>query len=495
MKVSLLGTPLGEAGGDVLIVGLTSGGKQLSEPLRRLDHAVGGQLSEVLKAERFEGKPGQLSQLYTGGRLRAKRIMVVGLGQPDQVTADTIRRAAAGGARRARDLGARVVSTEILGNTLPVGVRARAIVGGVILGTYVFDRYKKEKSDRTLDELRLVDPDGARSREIRDAIRIGEVFGEATCFARDLVNAPANDVTPTRLAEVAEEIARDPRITLRVLERADCEKLGMGAFLGVAAGSDQPPKFIHLTYTPRGRVRKRLAVIGKGITFDSGGLDLKPADGMLRMKNDMSGAASVLAAMRALPALAPPVEVHGIIAATENMVSGRAQRPGDIVRAMNGTTIEIGNTDAEGRLTLADALCYAVSRVKPAEMVDLATLTGACVVALGPLCAGLLSNNQSLADRVKAAGELVGERAWQLPMIDEYREGLKSDVADINNVGPRGGGAINAGIFMKEFAGDVPWVHLDIAGPAFTEKELPLCPKGATGFGTRTLLAYLTDLK
>jgi leucyl aminopeptidase len=495
MKVSLLGKPLGEADGDVLVVGCHAGSKQLPEPMRRLDRALGGQLTEILKAERFDGKTGQLSQLYTAGRLRAKRLMVVGLGQTDQLTAEGIRRAAAGAARRARDLGARVVSMEILGDAVPPGVRARAIVGGVILGTYVFDRYKKEKADKAIEELRLVDPDAARAREIREAIRIGEVFGGAACFARDLVNAPANDVTPTYLATVAAQIAREHRLALRVLERADCEKLGMGAFLGVAAGSDQPPKFIHLTYRPRGRARRKVAIIGKGITFDSGGLDLKPADGMLRMKNDMSGAAAVLATMRALPVLEPPVEVHGIIAATENMVSGRAQRPGDIVRAMNGTTIEIGNTDAEGRLTLADALCYAVSRVKPDEMIDLATLTGACVVALGPLCAGLLSNNQPLADRVRASADLVGERVWQLPMIDEYREGLKSDVADINNVGPRGGGAINAGIFMKEFAGDVPWVHLDIAGPAFTEKELPLCPKGATGFGSRTLLAYLTDLK
>ena len=271
--------------------------------------------------------------------------------------------------------------------------------------------------------------------------------------------------------------------------------MGMGAFLGVAIGSEQPPKFVHMAYHPGRRPRKKIAIIGKGITFDSGGLDLKPADGMLRMKNDMSGAAAVLAVMRALPALAPPVEVHAVIAATENMVSGKAQRPGDIVRAMNGVTIEIGNTDAEGRLTLADALAYAATRIKPDEMVDLATLTGACVVALGPLCAGLLANNQSLADRVKSAADLVGERVWQLPMIDEYKEGLKSDVADINNVGPRGGGAITAGIFMKEFAGDVPWVHLDIAGPAFSDNDLPLGPKGGTGFGVRTLLAYLTDLR
>jgi leucyl aminopeptidase len=267
--------------------------------------------------------------------------------------------------------------------------------------------------------------------------------------------------------------------------------MGMGAFLGVAAGSLQPPQFIHLTYTPSGKARRRVAVIGKGITFDAGGLDLKTADGMLRMKDDMSGAAAVLATMRALPALAPPVEVHGLIAATENMPSGSAFRPGDILKAMNGTTIEIGNTDAEGRLTLADAIAYANARIEPDEIVDLATLTGACVVALGPLCSGLLANNQALSDRLRAAADQAGERIWPLPLIEEYRDHLKSDVADLNNVGPRGGGAITAGLFLKEFAGDTPWAHLDIAGPAFTEKDLPLAPKGATGVAVRTLLAYL----
>jgi leucyl aminopeptidase len=231
--------------------------------------------------------------------------------------------------------------------------------------------------------------------------------------------------------------------------------------------------------------------VGKGITFDSGGLDLKTAEGMLRMKNDMSGAAAVLGVMRALPTLKPPVEVHGLIAATENMPSGSAIRPGDVLRAMNGTTIEVGNTDAEGRLTLADAICYARKVIEPDEIVDLATLTGACVIALGPLCAGLLASDQALADRLLAAADAAGERVWQLPLIDEYREGFKSDVADLNNVGPRGGGAITAALFIKEFVGDTPWAHLDIAGPAFTEKDEPLGPKGATGVAVRTLLTYL----
>ena len=495
MRVSLLTKPLNAADGDVLILGAYAEDKRMAEPLARVDRALGGQLGEIFKAEKFVGKAGQLTHVYTNGRLAAKRVMVVGLGTSGQLTPEAIRRAAATGVRRARDLGARVVSVEVLGDTLPVGVRARAIVGGAIMGTYTFDRYKKEKPDRMVEELRLVEPEARRAREMREAIQIGEVFGGAANFARDLVNAPANEVTPTYLARTAERIAREGRLKLKIYDWAECEKMGMGAFLGVAAGSDQPPRFIHLTYFPGGRARKRVAIVGKGVTFDSGGLDIKPADGMVRMKNDMSGAAAVLAVMRALPVLKPPVEVHALVAATENMISGRAQRPGDVVRAMNGTTIEIGNTDAEGRLTLADALAYAVARIKPHEMIDLATLTGACVVALGSLCAGLLTTSQPLADRVKAAADLVGERLWQLPMIEEYKEGMKSDVADINNVGPRGGGAINAGIFMKEFVADVPWVHLDIAGPAFSDKDLPLGPKGATGFGARTLLAYLTELK
>ncbi len=495
MKVSVLTKPPGEAGGDALIVGLHAEEKRLSEPLRHLDRALGGQLSEVFRAEKFQGKTGQLTHVYTARRLPASRVMVVGLGPRRDVTPETIRRAAAAGARRARDLGARIVSIEVLGDTMPVGQRVRALVAGAILGTYTYEGYKKERSDKVVEELRVVEPDARRAPEVHEGIRIGKGYAEATAFARDLVNGPANDVHPTHLAKTAAEIARAGRLKLRVYDRAECEKMGMGAFLGVSRGSEQPPKFIHLTYQPSGRARRKVAIIGKGITFDSGGLDLKPADGMLRMKNDMSGAAAVLAVMRALPSFKPPVEVHGIIAATENMVSGKAQRPGDVVRAMNGTTIEIGNTDAEGRLTLADALSYAATRIKPDEMIDLATLTGACVVALGTLCAGLLTNSQPLADRVKAAAELVGERVWQLPMIDEYKEGLKSDIADINNVGPRGGGAINAGIFMKEFVHDVPWVHLDIAGPAFTEKDLPLAPKGGTGFGARLLLAYLMDLK
>jgi leucyl aminopeptidase len=493
MNVTVSGEPLASVAADAIVVGVYADDKKLREPAAKVNAAGGGALREVLEAERFQGKAGHVTHLHANGRLPARRVVVVGLGKRAETTGEVLRRAAAVGLRRARDLGARAVAIEVLGDRLPARRRAQAVVEGAILGTYTFDRYKREKSDKHVQTLQLLEPDGRQRREAADGARRGEVFARSTWLARDLVNAPANEVNPTHLAKVAADIAKAVGLGLQVFDRAECRKLGMGAFLGVAAGSEQPPKFIHLTYTPSGRSRRRVAVIGKGITFDSGGLDLKTAEGMLRMKDDMSGAAAVLGIMQALPALKPSFEVHGLIAATENMPSGSAIRPGDILRAMNGTTIEIGNTDAEGRLTLADAICYASQNVGADEIVDMATLTGACVVALGPLCSGLFANDQSLADRLLTAADAAGERVWQLPLIDEYREHLKSEVADLNNVGPRGGGAITAGLFLKEFAGDRPWAHLDIAGPAFVEKDTPLAPKGGTGCAVRTLLTYLTE--
>jgi leucyl aminopeptidase len=493
MNVTVSGEPLASTATDAVVVGVYADDKKLREPAARVNEASGRALAEVLEAEKFQGKAGSVTHLHSNGRLPARRVVVVGLGKRAETTPETVRRAAAAAVRRARDLCARTVATEVLGDRLPARARAQAVVEGAILGTYTFDRYKREKSDKQVQTLQLAEPDGRHRREAADGARRGEVFARATWLARDLINAPANEVNPAHLAKVALDLAKEAGLGVQVFERADCRKMGMGAFLGVAAGSEQPPKFIHLTYTPKGRSRRRVAVIGKGITFDSGGLDLKTAEGMLRMKDDMSGAAAVLGIMKALPQLAPAVEVHGLIAATENMPSGTATRPGDILKAMNGTTIEIGNTDAEGRLTLADAICYASQKVGADEIIDMATLTGACVVALGPLCSGLFANDQALANRLLAAAETAGERVWQLPLIDEYREHLKSDVADLNNVGPRGGGAINAGLFLKEFAGDKPWAHLDIAGPAFIEKDTPLGPKGATGYAVRTILTYLTE--
>jgi leucyl aminopeptidase len=493
MKIEVVTDTLATVKADAIVVGIAADDRRLPPALGALDRQAGGRIAGVLTAEKFQGKPGAVTHLHVADGVGASRIVVAGLGSRKDAGAETVRRAAAAGLRRARDLGARTVALEVLGDRLPARERAHAAVEGAILGTYVFDRYKREKTDKTVETLRVVAPDRRQAREVTDGARRGEIFAQSTWLARDLINAPANDVHPTHVAEVARQVAREGKLKLKILEREDCAKLGMGAFLGVAQGSEQPPKFIHLTYTPGGRPTKKVAIIGKGITFDSGGLDLKSAEGMARMKNDMSGAAAVLGIMQALPKLGAKAEVHGCIAATENMPSGTAFRPGDVLRAMNGTTIEIGNTDAEGRLTLADALCYAAKFVGPQEIIDMATLTGACVVALGPLCSGLMASDQRLADRLRAAARAAGEHVWQLPLIDEYKEQFKSDVADLNNTGGRNGGAITAALFLKEFAGTIPWAHLDIAGPAFIDKDSPLGPKGATGVGVRTILTYLTS--
>ena len=494
MKLSLETRSLADARADVLVIGRPSDTARPTPELVALDKKLDGLLTDMLKSERFEGKAGQISHFHTAGRITAGRVLVVGLGPRKAGDPEPVRRGAAAAIRRARDLGASSVAVFVTGDGLPARPRAQAIVEGATLGTYRFDRYLKEKSDKAIQSLAVVEPDRRYHAAARDGVRLGEIWADATCVARDLVNEPANVMTPTYLAKRAEEIAQAGALELKVLEREDCAKLAMGAYLGVAQGSQEPPKFIHLSYVPK-RPRKRVTVIGKGITFDSGGLDLKTADGMLRMKTDMSGAASVLGVFHALPRLKLPIEVHGLIAATENMPSGTAQRPGDIVRAMNGLTIEIGNTDAEGRLTLADAFSYAVKETKPDEMIDLATLTGAVVIALGQGITGLFASHDGLSRRLLADAEAAGERMWRLPLFDDYKEGIKSDVADLNNVSSqRGAGAIVAGLFMRDFTAKVPWAHLDIAGTAFSEREHSLGPKGATGVGVRTVLNHLLAL-
>jgi leucyl aminopeptidase len=495
MKVSLETRSPMDARADVLVVGRYSDASRTPPEVSALDAKLDGALSKVLKTERFEGKPGQISYCYTNGRIPAERVFVVGLGPKRSGEAEPMRRAVASAVRRARDLGASSAAVFMPADGLRPRARAQAVVEGASLGTYRFDRYLKEKSDKVIQTLAVLEPDRKNQAAAREGVRLGEIWAEATCLSRDLVNEPANVVTPSYLAERAEEMAGLRGLTVKVLEREDCAKLAMGAYLGVAQGSHEPPKFIHLTYAPKGKPRCRVTVIGKGITFDSGGLDLKTADGMLRMKDDMSGAAAVLGIFHALPRLNLAVEVHGLIAATENMPSGTAQRPGDVVRAMNGLTIEIGNTDAEGRLTMADALAYATKEIKPDEIIDLATLTGAVVIALGQGVSGVFASDDGLAQRILGAARAAGESMWRLPLHDEYKEGLKSDVADLNNVSSqRGAGAIIAGLFMRDFTAGIPWAHLDIAGTAFSEREHALGPKGGTGVGVRTVLNHLWAL-
>jgi leucyl aminopeptidase len=492
VKIAVGGASLEGAKADVLVVEGYAGTPRWTSDVHRLDRSLGGLLSRSLDEERFRARVGDTAYVHAGGRLGAGRVLVVGLGPRDEVTAETIRRAAAAAARRARDLGARQVAVRLFGvGRIPAETRAGAIAEGVRLGLYTFDRYRTAKEDdRRVEAVTLLAGEAREQAAARRGVRAAELAAEATCFARDLINEPANTVTATHLAEVARRIAKEAGLAIVVHDRTACERMGMGSFLGVNRGSAEPPQFIHLTYRPKGRARRRLCLIGKGITFDSGGLDLKTAEGMAWMKGDMSGAAAVLGVMKVLPRLAPPVEVHALVAATDNMPSGTATKPGDILRAMNGKTIEVNNTDAEGRLTLADAIAYARAKVKPDEIVDIATLTGACAIALGQLCAGAMTNNPALQARVLRAAGAAGERVWPLPLVEEYKEGLRSDVADLKNTGPRYGGALTAGLFIREFAGDTPWVHLDIAGAAFTDKDLPYACKGGVGFGARTLLGY-----
>jgi leucyl aminopeptidase len=308
------------------------------------------------------------------------------------------------------------------------------------------------------------------------------------------VNEPPSVCTPRYLAEAAETVAKGAdSVTLKVIDEKEAKRLGMGGLLGVSAGSTEPPRFVHLTYTAPDAV-STVAILGKGITFDSGGLCIKPADGMLNMKDDMSGAAAVIGVFHALRELKPRVTVHGIFAASENMPGGGAYKMRDVLRAMNGKTMEIVNTDAEGRLVLSDALSYA-SKLKPDCIIDLATLTGACVVALGPEVSGIFGTDQPLVDRLLAAGKSTGERIWQLPLVDEYWDMIKSDVADMKNSGGRWGGSITAALFLKEFVGDgIPWAHIDIAGPALTESNQPYKPAGGTGVGVRTMLRFLEQV-
>ena len=477
--------------------GTDGGGFVLSDEAKKIDQALGGMLTEVATAEGFEAKQGNSMLIHTQGRIAAKRVLLLGLGNLkdltmhdwQMITATVARKAKAASLKRV----AVALSQEIL-DTLNIQSVAQGLVEGMTLGTYVFNRHKskaREKKDNTIEEVYVLIAAG-KLDAVAQGLTTGETVAQAGCFARDLVNEPPSLTTPTYLSRQALAIAKaSPLVSCEVLDKSDMEKLGMGGILGIARGSDEEPKFIKLSYAGGGR--KTVALVGKGITFDSGGLSLKPSEGMETMKIDMAGAAAILGVFQALTVLKPKVNVVGLICATENMPSGGAIKPGDVVTAMNGKTIEILNTDAEGRVVLADGLSYAVEKVKPDVMVDLATLTGACMVALGEEISGLFANDAKLAQSLKEAAEQSGEKIWELPLAKEYKELLKSSVADIKNIsGKRYGGAINGALFLQEFVPDnIPWAHLDIAGPAWAEKDTPLEPRGATGVGVRMMLCWL----
>ena len=434
----------------------------------------------------FEGK---LGQVQAAPAEDGRTVLAVGVGRSGTVGADALRRAAAAlvkGAWKTSDAATTLLQAAP-GAMAPV-TAARALAEGAGMAAYRFTTYKSSPSPCRLERLAVVGPE---SPDVQQGLDQGARVAQAVCFARDLVNEPAGTLTPTRLAELAVETAEREGLQVRVFDEVAIANERLGGLAGVAQGSHEPPRLVELVYEPAGGPTATVALVGKGITFDSGGLSIKAADRMMAMKTDMSGAAAVLATMSALPALGVPVRVVGIIPASENMPGGGAVKPGDVLRIRNGRTVEVLNTDAEGRLVLADGLSLAAEG-RPDAIVDLATLTGAQVVALGRKIAGLMGNHPGLVTQVQAAAERAGEPAWPLPLPEEYRSHIDSEVADIKNIGHEGqAGTLVAGLFLQEFVGDVPWAHLDIAGPARSDADDGYVKKGGTGTGVRTLLELL----
>lgn len=447
-----------------------------------------------LRARGFEGKTDQVFTL-PGGRAGAAVIMV-GLGPSAGVTPQVIRRASASAARTS--LRHAVVATHLL-DALPAPIEpavrvaaAQALAEGSVLGAYQFSKYKSAPDPNRLTRIAVVSSGGKR---VQSALDLGARIGDGVVLARDLVNEPGGVLTPLLLAETAVEIAERDGLQVTVMDESDIAEARLGGVLGVNRGSTQPPRFIEISYAPA-KPRGSLALVGKGITFDSGGLSLKTAVGMMTMKDDMGGAAAILGAFSAISAVAPKIRVTGYIPATDNMPGGDATRPGDVLAIRNGKTVEVLNTDAEGRLVLADALSLA-SEAKPDAMLDLATLTGAVEVALGNRIAGLMANDDAWSTQVRDAAERAGERVWPLPLADDYRKRIDSDVADLRNISrSNDGGTITAGLFLREFVGEgIPWAHLDIAGTAWTGDIEGENTKGATGFGVRTILELVKHFR
>ena len=456
-----------------------------------VDQALGGLINQLIAEGEIKGKLNEMTLIHSMGRIAPARVVVAGLGKEGELSLSRIRGVSAEACRLLRKVGAKQVGTIAHGAGLggiDAEKSAQAITEGAILGLYTFRKHQtKEPEERGIEELLIVERDEQKLPELEQGCARGKIMAEATNLARDMANEPANYMTPTDMAEMARKVADEWSLECQVLEREDMERLGMGALLGVARGSRQPPKLIVLSYKGGDPSKSTLGFVGKGVTFDSGGISIKPSEGMGDMKGDMAGGAAVIAAMRAIGELKPKINVTALIPATENLPDGAALKPGDIVRASNGRTIEIVNTDAEGRLILADALSYA-RKLGLSPLVDVATLTGACHIALGDLCTGAFANNQDIVERVIKAGEEAGECIWQMPMYDEYKEQNKSDVADIKNTGGRWGGAITGAQFLAEFIEETHWVHLDIAGTSRTEKDRNHLVKGATGVAVRTLI-------
>ena len=475
--------------------GELDGGKRARRraPVAAVLEGLGDVISAAAKAEGFKGRIGQRLALHTHGKIKATRLVLVGLGEHDQGTLDALRDGLAPVSRAARHQGGAKLGV-VLPEALDGEAATRAAAEGVLLGAYRFDRYLSKDPESADTALREVQISAAGTpAKLRAAANLGAAIAAAVNNARDLVNEPAGTLYPETLAKHAQALAKEHGLKCTIKGPAELKKLNMGMMLGVGQGSKNPPRLIVLEYVPKGRAKgKGIAFVGKGVCFDSGGYDLKPPAGMLDMKMDMGGAAAALSAMKAVAAIKPPFRVTAYAGAVENLVSGDAYKPGDVLKSRKGKFVEINNTDAEGRLVLGDVLTYACEQGYEA-IVDLATLTGACMVALGPYTVGCMSDHEDLAEGILGAAKGAGESFWRLPLNKDLREQLKSDIADIKNTGERFGGAITAGLFLQNFVDETPWAHLDIAGPAYLGKEKGVAPKGGTGVGVRTLAQWVLD--
>ncbi len=466
--------------------------KRFSTLNKKLDN----QLQTLCRVEHFRGKPGETLTVHTLGKLKARTVMLVGAGKKGKAGLADDRAFAASVVRKATALRAKSLALSPAEIGVAQDRRMDTLLFAARLADYRFDRYRtKERKDAPpkLMTLTLVGKEWGQKKRFDAAARRAERLAEAVALARDLINEPASVVTPDAFAKEARRVAKAAGLECIVLEPKQLERERFGMLLAVGQGSYNTPRVVHLIYRPKKRAQRRVALIGKGVTFDSGGLSLKPATSMEDMKVDMSGGAAVLAAMSVLAEAGIEHEVHGFVGLVENMPSGRSYRPGDVLTSRKGTTVEVNNTDAEGRLVLGDVIDYAKSAVDPDAVIDLATLTGACMVALGPVTAGLFANDENLARALLDAARLAGEDIWRMPLTDSLKDQLKSDVADMKNTGDRLGGAITAALFLQEFVGDTPWAHLDIAGPATSSKEKGVLAKGGTGFGVATLLEFLSQ--
>ncbi|MDE2688394.1 MAG: leucyl aminopeptidase [Chloroflexota bacterium] len=497
MRINVVAGDIAQQDVGAVVVNLFEGITTPGGATGAVDKAMGGAISALIADGEIKGKSGEMTLIHTLGSITPKRVLVAGLGSADSFTLDGVRSVAAEAARHLNGIGVQSAATIVHGAGiagLDEQASAQALAEGIVLGMYRFDKYKADASDANLNEMTVVEFDESKLDALRSGIDVGSIIGEGVNRCRDMANEPANSMTPSEMAEQALEVSQAHGVELEVIERPQMKELGMGALLAVARASEEPPKFIIMRYNgdPQ-NTENNIGLLGKGITFDSGGLDIKNASGMATMKGDMAGGASVIGAMEAIAQLKPKINVTVIVPAAENMVSGAALRPGDVIRAMNGKTIEIDNTDAEGRLVLADAMSYARS-VGLNRLVDVATLTGAMGVALGDKCMGAFGNDDEFTQQVVSAGNAVGERAWPLPMYDEYKTQYRSDIADIKNTGGSGAGAITGALIIGEFNDGAPWVHLDIAGVARTGSVKGANIKGATGAPVRTLVRLVCDL-